>query len=83
MKYDIPTSGPAHDIETRLSVQRAIQELTIRDRRIIILRFFEELTFAEIGSVLGISGSAARSAYVSAANKLRIKLENKGFRKKF
>jgi len=73
--------GPADEIEKKLSIQRAIQELRVRDRRIIILRFFEELTFAEIGAALGISGSAARAAYCAAAMKLRVKLEKKGLRK--
>jgi RNA polymerase sigma factor (sigma-70 family) len=73
--------GPADEIELRLSIKKAIDELKPREKAIMLMRFFDEMTFAAIGQTLGISGSAARAAYCAAAMKLRVKLEKKGLRK--
>ena len=42
-------------VEARLSLQPLLRELDERDRRILVLRFFENRTQAEIGAEVGVS----------------------------
>jgi RNA polymerase sigma-70 factor (sigma-E family) len=47
--------------ESRREVQRALQALPIRSREVLVLRYYLDLPYAEIGQTLGISESTARS----------------------
>ena len=42
-------------VDTRLSLTTAVGRLSERERRLLYMRYFEERTQAEIGSVLGVS----------------------------
>ena len=53
----------------------ALAQIPEDQREVIILRFFEELTFKEIASVCGISLNTAASRYRYGMQKLRILLE--------
>ncbi|HEY0903808.1 MAG TPA: SigB/SigF/SigG family RNA polymerase sigma factor [Marmoricola sp.] len=44
-----------HDVELRASIRPLIEELTERERRILVLRFFRQLTQSEIAAEVGIS----------------------------
>jgi RNA polymerase sigma factor (sigma-70 family) len=71
----------APGIETRMTINEAIGELGPRHKAIILMRFFDDMTFAAIGQALGISGSASRVSYLTAMDKLRIKMRKKGLNK--
>ena len=47
--------------ENRQEVQRALQALPIRSREVLVLRYYLDLPYAEIGQTLGISESTARA----------------------
>ena len=53
----------------------ALAQIPADQREVIILRFFEELTFKEIASVCGVSLNTAASRYRYGMKKLRILLE--------
>ena len=53
----------------------ALAQIPEDQREVIILRFFEELTFKEIASVCGVSLNTAASRYRYGMKKLRILLE--------
>ena len=53
----------------------ALVQIPEDQREVIVLRFFEELTFKEIASVCGISLNTAASRYRYGMQKLRLLLE--------
>jgi RNA polymerase sigma factor (sigma-70 family) len=56
-------------------LQRALMALPPEQREVILLKFDGELTFAQIGQVLGVSMNTAASRYRYALEKLRTTLE--------
>lgn len=52
-------------------LERAIRQLPLEQREVVVLKAFEELTFPEIGTALGISPNTAASRYRYALEKLR------------
>lgn len=63
-------SGPCGE-----RLQRALLSLPAEQREVILLKIDGELTFAEIGQVLGVSANTAASRYRYALEKLRTTLE--------
>jgi RNA polymerase sigma-70 factor (ECF subfamily) len=63
-------SGPCGD-----RLQRALLALPPEQREVILLKTDGELTFAQIGQVLGVSMNTAASRYRYALEKLRTTLE--------
>jgi len=61
--------------EDRLEVRQALRALSTRAREVLVLRYYLDLSFAEIDRTLGISDSAARSTASRALAKLTQKLE--------
>jgi RNA polymerase sigma factor for flagellar operon FliA len=57
--------------ESQRIMRRHIRELKARDRAVIALYYFEELTLAEIGRVLGVSESRACQIHGRAIRDLR------------
>ncbi len=53
----------------------AIRSLSQRQREVIVLRFYEDLTVAEIGIVLGVSAGAVSSALNRALATLATRME--------
>jgi len=66
-------SGRTSEDEEDLS--RALVNLPEEQREVIVLKFFEELTFKEISEVCGISIHTAASRYRYGMEKLRLILE--------
>jgi RNA polymerase sigma factor (sigma-70 family) len=58
-----------HSIDPLLN--DALEKLKTIDRDVILLRYFEERTFADIGSILGITEEGARKRVERALNKMR------------
>jgi RNA polymerase sigma factor for flagellar operon FliA len=71
------SSAADHIVEqgdVNASLMRVIEELAERDRVIIALYYFEGLTLAEIGQVLGVTESRVSQVHRRATNTLREKL---------
>lgn len=69
-----PSEHAARD-EQRAFLQLAMELLDPDDRRVILLRQWQELEFAEVGKALGISEDAARMRFQRALPRLAGKLE--------
>jgi len=63
---DAPVSSELHD-----ALQRAIDRLPQRMRAAVVLRFFEDMTEAEVADVLGVSQGTVKSTVSRAVAKLR------------
>jgi RNA polymerase sigma factor (sigma-70 family) len=56
----------------------AMHDLNERERRMVLLRFFDQQPFAAIATELGLSENAAQKAVDRALDKLRLLLERRG-----
>ena len=72
------TSPSRHAIreETRDRVRAALDELTPRDREVLVLRFLEQLSTAETAAVLEIGEGAVRSQLMRAVVRFRNLLDD-------
>ncbi len=61
-------------VESRRLLAEAISQLTDRDRVVVSLYYFENLTLAEIGRVLGVTESRACQLHTRAVLRLRSKM---------
>jgi RNA polymerase sigma-70 factor (ECF subfamily) len=61
--------------ELRAQVQAALARLPERDRELLVLRYLEQLSNAEIVAVLGISEGAVKMRHVRALERLRTLLD--------
>ena len=64
-------SAPAADVETAMVVQRALQRLTERQRAVLVLRHFDDLSVEETARVLGVSTGTVKSQNFAALERLR------------
>ena len=64
-------SGPLSRAERCEVVRAALNRLDATDREILALRYFENLSFAQIGTILGISQNAATKRALRAMVELR------------
>jgi RNA polymerase sigma factor (sigma-70 family) len=72
-------SAPPADWERlRPVIDDAMNELNERDREAVLLRFFHERSFAEIGAALRLKEDAARMRTERALDKLRAELARRG-----
>jgi RNA polymerase sigma-70 factor (sigma-E family) len=68
---DQPVADTASSSELHDTLQRAIDRLPQRMRAAVVLRFFEDMTEAEVADVLGVSQGTVKSTVSRAVAKLR------------
>jgi RNA polymerase sigma factor (sigma-70 family) len=74
-----PASGPRADWEQlRPVIDEAMDQLDDRDRELMLLHYFNALTFAEVGARMKLSEDAARKRVSRALDKLRGHLGRRG-----
>jgi RNA polymerase sigma-70 factor (sigma-E family) len=72
---DQPVADHARDSELHDSLSRALRRLPDRMRAAVVLRYYEDMSEAEIAGVLGISLGTVKSTVSRAVAKLRIDAE--------
>jgi RNA polymerase sigma-70 factor, ECF subfamily len=73
---DLPSpSGEALAHEQAEAIQRILERLPEDYRRVIVLRYQEERSFEEIGSLLDLTPNAARKLLLRAVERVRQELE--------
>lgn len=65
-------------VDDRDLVWRAVQALPVRQRAVIVLRYFDDLPYDEIASILGVDNSTVRAHSFKARKRLRqiLKMED-------
>ncbi|MFT3780765.1 MAG: sigma-70 family RNA polymerase sigma factor [Nibricoccus sp.] len=63
--------------ELRPVIDEAMHELAEKDRTALLLRFFEDRSFAEVGAAVGVAENAARMRVDRALEKLRSRLASR------
>lgn len=71
--YDAAAApGGCPDPDLRLSLVAALRRLTTRQRTVLVLRFFEDLTEPQVADVLGISRGTVKSTVRHALARMRV-----------
>lgn len=65
------------DIDLEMTVRDLIEQLNADEESVIILRFYEELTFKEISETLDIPLGTSKTVLYRALDKLRKKMERR------
>src|SRR5262249_6566567 len=68
---DKPVADTSGDTELHDTLQRAIDRLPQRMRAAVVLRYFEDMSEAEVADVLGVSPGTVKSTVSRAVAKLR------------
>jgi RNA polymerase sigma-70 factor (sigma-E family) len=68
---DQPVADSSSDSELRDVLKRAVDRLPQRMRAAVVLRYFEDMTEAEVAQVLGVSQGTVKSTISRAVAKLR------------
>ncbi len=69
--FDHDAAAPAADPDLRLTLEGALRMLTVRQRTVLVLRYFEDLTEVQTAAELGISVGAIKSISRQALGRLR------------
>ena len=64
-------AGPAEDLDLQMSLERALDLLTPKQRTVLVLRYYEDLTEAETARVLRIAVGTVKSTHRHALDRLR------------
>ena len=68
--YD--AAATAADTDLRLSLEEALGRLTVKQRTVLVLRYFEDLTEVQVAAALGISAGTVKSTTRQALGRLRV-----------
>jgi len=74
----VEAPGPGLDLLEALAVRTAIAELSARERQVVVLTYWDDLSAREVAEVLRTSEGAVWTTLTRARTKLREKLEGGG-----
>lgn len=63
---------PEVDVATREAVREALRRLTVKQRTVLVMRFYEDLTEVQTAQALGISVGTVKSQTRHALDRLRV-----------
>jgi RNA polymerase sigma-70 factor (sigma-E family) len=69
--HDLPAAGGS-DSDLRLTLEAALARLTAKQRTVLVLRYFEDLTEAQTAESLGIGLGTVKSMTRQALGRLRV-----------
>ena len=69
--YDVEQAGDAPEPERRILLLEALRALTPRQRAVIVLRYFEDLSERQAAEVLGVSVGTVKSQTHLSLRRLR------------
>ena len=69
---DADPAGPGPDVELHVTLERALDQLTPKQRTVLVLRYYEDLTEAETARVLHIGLGTVKSMHRQALSRLRV-----------
>ncbi|MEV5374656.1 SigE family RNA polymerase sigma factor [Streptosporangium nondiastaticum] len=69
--YAAPSADPAEQQALRDAMWRAVLRLPVRQRAMVVLRYYEDLTEVQTAELLGVSVGTVKSAVSRALGKLR------------
>jgi len=79
---DSSSEDPSEKLEREELLELVKEEMTDRDRLLVVLYYHEELTLREIGAILGVSESRVSQMHTEMAKRLQYKVEHAVNRRK-
>jgi RNA polymerase sigma-70 factor (sigma-E family) len=70
-KSDPRSADPHHSVELWPSLRAALDSLTVQQRTVLVLRYFDDRSEAEVATILGISAGTVKSTASRAIAHLR------------
>lgn len=70
-RSDPRSADPHHSVELRPSLRAALDSLTVQQRTVLVLRYFDDRSEAEVARLLGISTGTVKSTASRAVAQLR------------
>jgi RNA polymerase sigma-70 factor (sigma-E family) len=67
----VTSTGGFQQVDVRVSLRHALRELTVKQRAVIMLRYFEDRTEAETAGIMGCSVGTVKSQAAKALARLR------------
>ena len=64
-------AGPGADVDLQVALERALGQLTAKQRTVLVLRYYEDLTEADTARVLGVGTGTVKSTHRRALLRLR------------
>ena len=80
MPDDASPAGPEHELDERDAMWTALSELPPRQRAVLVLRYYEDLSEADIADVLGCSRGTVKSQAAKGLARLREIVEKESAR---
>ncbi|MFG1887132.1 SigE family RNA polymerase sigma factor [Micromonospora sp. NPDC049051] len=65
-------AGPVDDVDLRLALRSALARLTVRQRAVLVLRYYEDRTEADTAELLGCRVGTVKSQTRHALGRLRV-----------
>jgi RNA polymerase sigma-70 factor (ECF subfamily) len=80
LREQAPPENERETAHFRDAIQRAVWRLRATEREVIVLRYYDNLAYEQIGSVLGISPQAVHGRLTRAKRKIGDYLKRDGFK---
>lgn len=64
--------APSASLDLRLTLEEALRRLTAKQRTVLVLRYFEDLTEVQAAAALGVSAGTVKSTTRQALARLRV-----------
>lgn len=78
VRDDVDERRATDDAGTRLDLVRALQELPVREREVVVLRHYADLSERAVAELLGVSVGTVKSSSSRGLERLRSLISDKG-----
>ena len=72
-RYDLPEEAIEKE-ELKIVLKESLDQLTEKERQVILMYYYEDLTLKEISNVLEVSESRVSQLHTKALGKMKVKM---------
>jgi RNA polymerase sigma-70 factor (sigma-E family) len=74
LTVEMPAAGSFAAVDERMALRVALRQLTVKQRAVLVLRFYEDLSEPQVAELLGVSVGTVKSQTHAALARLRTQL---------